>query len=105
MEMLLRRRGERLETAPIKGTRPRTENGEEDRRLAVELASDPKERAELAMNIVWRDGRIVEGRPDRQPSLSRSNPRPRQPDDRSVARAAASDRSQDAFEAAMGPGA
>jgi anthranilate/para-aminobenzoate synthase component I len=51
MEMLLRRRGERLETAPIKGTRPRAEDSKEDRRLAMELASDPKERAELAMVI------------------------------------------------------
>lgn len=51
MELLLRRRGERLETAPIKGTRPRAENTEEDHRLAAELASDPKERAELAMVI------------------------------------------------------
>jgi anthranilate/para-aminobenzoate synthase component I len=51
MEMLLRRRGERLETAPIKGTRPRAENSQEDLRLAMELASDPKERAELAMVI------------------------------------------------------
>ncbi len=51
MELLLRRRGEILETSPIKGTRPRGESVEEERHLAEELASDPKERAELAMVI------------------------------------------------------
>jgi para-aminobenzoate synthetase component 1 len=51
MELLLRRRDEILETCPIKGTRPRGQFVEEDRRLAEELASDPKERAELAMVI------------------------------------------------------
>ena len=51
MELLLRRRDDILETRPIKGTRPRGATVEEDRRLAEELASDPKERAELAMVI------------------------------------------------------
>jgi para-aminobenzoate synthetase component 1 len=51
MELLLRRRGVLLETKPIKGTRPRGGSVEEERRLAEELASDPKERAELAMVI------------------------------------------------------
>jgi anthranilate/para-aminobenzoate synthase component I len=51
MELLLSRRGDLLETAPIKGTRPRAEDAEEDQRMAAELASDPKERAELAMVI------------------------------------------------------
>ena len=51
MELLLRRRDDILETHPIKGTRPRGATGEEDRRLAKELASDPKERAELAMVV------------------------------------------------------
>lgn len=51
MELLFRRRAEILETHPIKGTRPRGASVEEDRRLALELASDPKERAELAMVI------------------------------------------------------
>ena len=51
MELLLSRNGEKLETTPIKGTRPRADSAEEDRRLAEELASDPKERAELAMVI------------------------------------------------------
>jgi para-aminobenzoate synthetase component 1 len=51
MELLLRRRDDILETHPIKGTRPRGSTAEEDRRFAEELASDPKERAELAMVI------------------------------------------------------
>jgi len=51
MELLIRRRSDILETRPIKGTRPRGAFVEEDRRLAEELALDPKERAELAMVI------------------------------------------------------
>ena len=51
MELLLRRRNDILETCPIKGTRPRGTCVEEDQRLALELASDPKEQAELAMVI------------------------------------------------------
>ena len=51
MELLLRRRNDILETCPIKGTRPRGTCVEEDQRLAQELASDPKEQAELAMVI------------------------------------------------------
>lgn len=51
MELLLRRRGEQLETGPIKGTRPRSSEPVEDRRYAAELAADPKETAELAMVV------------------------------------------------------
>ena len=51
MELLLQRRGERLETRPIKGTRPRGVSPEDDRKLAVDLENDPKERAELAMIV------------------------------------------------------
>jgi len=51
MEMLLRRRGRDLETAPIKGTRPRGKSAEQDNKLALELDSDGKERAELAMIV------------------------------------------------------
>ena len=51
MEMLLSRRGDVLETCPIKGTRPRAQTPAEDQRLAEELARNPKERAELAMVV------------------------------------------------------
>jgi anthranilate/para-aminobenzoate synthase component I len=51
MELLLRRRGDRLETRPIKGTRPRAQDPVTDRCLAAELDADPKEIAELAMIV------------------------------------------------------
>ena len=50
-EMLVRRSGDRLETRPIAGTRPRGEDPAEDRRLAVEMLADPKERAEHVMLV------------------------------------------------------
>jgi para-aminobenzoate synthetase component 1 len=50
-ELLLERRGARLETRPIKGTRPRGSDPAEDRRLAAELRSDPKELAEHVMIV------------------------------------------------------
>lgn len=40
-----------IETIPIKGTRPKSQDPEEDQRLSDELSSDPKERAELSMII------------------------------------------------------
>lgn len=40
-----------VKTRPIKGTRPRGKNEEEDRLFMEELRSDPKEQAELAMVI------------------------------------------------------
>ncbi|MFO0910240.1 MAG: aminodeoxychorismate synthase component I [Isosphaeraceae bacterium] len=43
--------GDRIVTRPIKGTRPRGATPEADRRLAVELASSPKDRAELTMIV------------------------------------------------------
>ena len=43
--------GRRVETRPIAGTYPRGGSGEEDRRRAAELLSDPKERAEHVMLV------------------------------------------------------
>ncbi len=50
-ELLLRRRGSRVTTRPIKGTRPRGEDGARDAALAAELHGDPKERAEHVMIV------------------------------------------------------
>jgi len=48
-ELLVARRGRRIRTMPIAGTRPRGRSVAEDRRLRAELLADPKERAEHAM--------------------------------------------------------
>jgi anthranilate/para-aminobenzoate synthase component I len=48
-ELFVALQGDRIITKPIKGTRPRGANDEEDRRLAGELALSPKEQAELIM--------------------------------------------------------
>lgn len=48
-ELLVARRGRRIRTMPIAGTRPRGNSAAEDRRLRAELLADPKERAEHAM--------------------------------------------------------
>ena len=59
----------RIVSEPIKGTRPRDEDPEKDRKLAVELLNDPKERAENIMiadlirndlSMVCEDGTIRE---------------------------------------------
>jgi len=50
-ELFLRRRGDRIETCPIKGTRRRGRNAAEDARLAAELRRDAKERAEHVMIV------------------------------------------------------
>ncbi|WP_018952434.1 aminodeoxychorismate synthase component I [Thioalkalivibrio sulfidiphilus] len=48
-ERLVRVRGERVDTRPIAGTRPRGEALESDRALATQLLAHPKERAEHIM--------------------------------------------------------
>ena len=50
-EMLVRVRGDRVSTCPIAGTRRRSPDPEEDRRLEGELLADPKERAEHVMLV------------------------------------------------------
>jgi para-aminobenzoate synthetase component 1 len=50
-ERFLRRRGERIETRPIKGTRARGAGPAEDRRLALALRSSAKDRAENVMIV------------------------------------------------------
>ncbi|WP_135533517.1 aminodeoxychorismate synthase, component I [Halostella pelagica] len=50
-ELLLERNGDEIRTEPIAGTRPRGETAEADERLAVDLLSDEKERAEHAMLV------------------------------------------------------
>lgn len=50
-EMLVRRSGNRVETRPIAGTRPRGADAEGDARLARDLLADPKERAEHVMLV------------------------------------------------------
>ena len=48
-ELFLKISGRAIETRPIKGTRPRFPDVDEDRRAAVELQTSPKEMAELVM--------------------------------------------------------
>jgi anthranilate/para-aminobenzoate synthase component I len=50
-ELLLRARGDRVETRPIAGTRPRGDTADEDRRLGGELLLNEKERAEHVMLV------------------------------------------------------
>jgi anthranilate synthase component 1 len=50
-EMLVRRRGDRVDTRPIAGTAPRGSDPAEDARLAEALSEDPKERAEHVMLV------------------------------------------------------
>jgi anthranilate synthase component 1 len=50
-EPLITVNGTRVSTRPIAGTRPRGTTVEEDRALAAELLSDPKERAEHVMLV------------------------------------------------------
>jgi para-aminobenzoate synthetase component 1 len=50
-EWFYQTRGDLVVTRPIKGTRPRGRDAEEDSRLAAELASSAKDRAELTMIV------------------------------------------------------
>ncbi|MBV8487675.1 MAG: aminodeoxychorismate synthase component I, partial [Planctomycetaceae bacterium] len=50
-ELFYQTRGDRVATRPIKGTRPRGSDQDEDRRLAAELAGSAKDRAELTMIV------------------------------------------------------
>jgi para-aminobenzoate synthetase component I len=50
-ERFLKGEKSRVETRPIKGTRPRSEDAAEDQRLAEELLASAKDRAELSMIV------------------------------------------------------
>ena len=50
-ERFLLRTGNRVETRPIKGTRPRGKTPEQDREMKAALASSPKDDAELSMIV------------------------------------------------------
>lgn len=50
-ERFLRVRGKEIQTKPIKGTRPRGRNKQEDEKLGKELLASEKDRAELVMII------------------------------------------------------
>ncbi|WP_010246488.1 aminodeoxychorismate synthase component I [Acetivibrio cellulolyticus] len=50
-ERLIKLEGNRIETRPIKGTRPRGRNGEEDFNLKKELMESAKDKAELTMIV------------------------------------------------------
>lgn len=62
-ERFLRTEGNLVESRPIKGTRPRSEDRERDRALARELLESEKDRAELVMivDLIRNDvGRVAE---------------------------------------------
>jgi len=50
-ELFLRQQGRMIETRPIKGTRPRGRDQQEDRAFKEELIASPKEAAELTMIV------------------------------------------------------
>ncbi len=62
-EPLLRVLGDRVETYPVAGTRPRTGNPDDDAAIAAELLADEKERAEhiMLVDLARNDiGRVAE---------------------------------------------
>jgi len=56
-ERFLAFQDDRVLAQPMKGTRPRSADAKEDRRLAMELATDPKERSEniMALDVMRND--------------------------------------------------
>lgn len=50
-ERYLKKKGDKLLTQPIKGTARRSQDPEEDRKIALELAKDPKEQSENVMIV------------------------------------------------------
>ena len=73
-ERFLKLSGPHIETRPIKGTRPRSNEPDEDARLAFELQTSGKERAELVMitDLLRNDlGRVCEFGTVKVPDLLR----------------------------------
>ncbi len=71
-ELFLRRRGDQVVTRPIKGTRARSSDAQEDARLATELQASAKDRAENVMivDVLRNDlGRVCETGSVRVPEL------------------------------------
>ena len=71
-ELFFQRRGRRITTRPMKGTRPRGRFGAEDDALARELAASPKEQAEnlMIVDLLRNDlGRIAQTGSVRVPDL------------------------------------
>ncbi|MDO1500904.1 aminodeoxychorismate synthase component I [Winogradskyella maritima] len=50
-ERFIKKMGSKVISQPIKGTAPRSKDGEEDKRLKIELQNDPKERSENIMIV------------------------------------------------------